>query len=262
MNKITVLIFAKNETITFKRVLEHASNPKFCDQLLVVLDEGFLPEIKDLAQEFQADIVIKKLQNFRDHKNFGIAQAKNNWVLLLDADEIVDGQLTDALEKFRQNDKVLDFGYNIKFKTYFFNHWLRYGGTYPDLHIRLFDKRKAKYRHTIHELLFVDGKIGEIDGHIEHYSVTYFSQWLKKIPLYTDLEANFLIKKGRQFSLTYLIGKPLKEFFWRFVQLKGYRDGFHGLRFALMASYYRFRTALKIKKLDSRCRNASLPARE
>ncbi|PJB52099.1 hypothetical protein CO100_00670, partial [Candidatus Berkelbacteria bacterium CG_4_9_14_3_um_filter_33_5] len=96
MNKITVLIFAKNETLTFKRVLEKASNQKFCDQLLVILDEGFLPEIKQLAQQFHAEIVVKKLRNFRDHKNFGIAQTKNNWVLLLDADEIIDDQLAGS----------------------------------------------------------------------------------------------------------------------------------------------------------------------
>ena len=250
MNKITVLIFAKNETLTFKRVLEKASNQKFCNQLLVILDEGFLPEIKQLAQQFHAEIVVKKLRNFRDHKNFGIAQTKNNWVLLLDADEIIDDQLAGSLKKFCRSDRIVNSGYNIKFKTYFFNHWLRYGGVYPDLHIRLFDKRKAKYRHTIHELLYVDGKIGEIDGHINHYSVTYLNQWLKKISLYTNLEAKHLIKKGRRFSLIYLIGKPLKEFYMRFIQLKGYRDGYHGLRFALMASYYRFKTALKIKKLS------------
>lgn len=250
MNKISVLVFAKHELRTFEQVLSRASNPKFCDQLLVVLDDQHLLEIKEIAKKYHADIYIKKLDNFRDHKNFGISKAKNNWVLLLDADELIDEELADSLENFRLSDESTYRGYNIKFKTYFFNHWLKYGGVYPDIHIRLFDKRYSKYKHIVHELLYVDGKIGELNGHILHYSVSNFRQWLNKISLYNDLEAKYIMQRGRKFSLMYLFGKPVKEFYWRYIQLYGYRDGWHGIRFALMSAYYRYKTALRLKKLE------------
>ncbi len=250
MNKISILVFAKHELRTFDQVLNRASNSKFCDQLLVVLDDQHLPEVKEIAKKYHADIYVKKLDNFRDYKNFGISKAKHNWVLLLDADELIDKELADSLEKFRINDESGYRGYKIKFKTYFFNHWLKYGGVYPDIHIRLFDKRHSKYKHIVHELLFVDGKIGNLDGHILHYSVSNFKQWINKISLYNDLEARFLIEHGRKFSIGYLLGKPIKEFIWRYFQLYGYRDGLHGIRFALMSAYYRYKTALRLKKLE------------
>lgn len=254
--KISVLIFAKDEIEIFKKIIAKASDENFCDELVVILDKDYQPEIYQMAKKYQAKIFVHQLTNFRDHKNYGISKTKYDWVLLIDADEEIDAELAQSLSNIKNSlEKEKYAGYNIAFKTLFFGHWLKYSGVYPDWHVRFFNKTRAKYEHIIHEILKVDGKIKNMRGHIIHHSFRNRRQWLKKIELYTDLEAKNLIKKGRRFSLIYLFGKPLKEFYWRFIQLRGFLDGLVGLQFALMSAYYRFKTAMKIRKIDSRSKS-------
>lgn len=258
MDKLSVLIFAKDENEVLKKTLAAVKNGGFADELVMIIDKnGYGKATVKLAKEYQSKIHFRSLDNFRDHKNFGITQTKNCWVLLLDADEEVSPELSAAIHRLLQSGKIADYAaYNIAFKTMFFGHWLRYSVGYPDYHLRLFDKTKCCYQYLVHEILQVKGQVGTIkSGDIIHYSFRNWRQWQKKIEIYADLDARERVANSRRFSLIYLFGKPLKEFCWRYFKQEGWKDSQTGLLFALMMAYYRFLTAIKIRKMNKQDEN-------
>jgi len=131
--------------------------------------------------------------------------------------------------------------YRIPRRNFFYGAWVRGGGVYPDYQVRLFRRGTAQYNDVaVHENLVVDGEIGTLAGHLDHYTERRIQDHFKKFGLYTTLAAQEKAKTIRTVGWTDLVFRPLVVWFKTYVLKQGFRDGVNGLIVCVFASMYTF----------------------
>jgi len=251
-NKLSVVIIARNE----EKIIAWCLDAVSWAHEVIVVDSGSYDNTVKICRKYNAKVFYKKWQGYSAQKNFALSKAKGNWILSIDADEIVSGELRDEIKKVLENDTGEYDGYEMKFKNYFYGRFLRFGGMYPDYHLRLFRKGKGNFNKTeIHEGVWLKGKKARLNGAIIHFTSRKISDHIENINKYTELEAkqNIMVSKIPTGYSIFL--KPfynfIKNYFFKF----GFLDGFHGLVFHVVSSMYVFikeiKTAEKMGMLDS-----------
>jgi glycosyltransferase involved in cell wall biosynthesis len=244
LSKISAVIITKNAQRYLSRVLKSLNN--LVDEVIVV-DSGSSDDTLKIAKTYKARIIKQSWLGFGQQKNFGIKHAKYNWILSLDADEIVSKNLAQDIKNADFNKFA---GFYLQRKNLFTGKWIRHCGWYPDWQLRLFKKDRMRFDTVdVHEQVQPKGKVGHLKGDIIHYTYDSDKQYFQKINNYTDLEASYLYKQKRKWSVIYQIGKPLKEFYEMYFVKKGIFDGFMGLKICMYSSYYRYLSAKKLHKL-------------
>lgn len=238
MQKISVVLAVFNEEDNLKNCLESVKD--FAWEIVVV-DGGSTDKSLDIAKEFGARII--KTNNppvFHVNKNKAIDAVKGDWVLQLDADEVVTKELAIEIKKVTSSRSGIN-GYWIPRKNFFLGKFLTKGGQYPDLTLRLyrtgFGRLPAK---DVHEQAEVKGKVGYLKTPLLHLRDKKFSKYIQRFNRYTDLLASQLKEKGLKINIISLINYGLiKSIFWFlkvFIRHKGFVDGFPGFIFALFSS--------------------------
>jgi glycosyltransferase involved in cell wall biosynthesis len=238
--KISVVLATFNEEENIGKCLE--SVKKFADEIVVV-DGSSEDETREIARKYKAK-VIKTINRpmFHTNKQMAIDAASGDWVLQLDADEQADSKLAEEIVKItKKRSKYAAF--SIKRKNYFLGKWLRKGGQYPDPVIRFFKRGKAHLpQKSVHEQMEVEGKIGEIEGHLIHHTAPTFQRYLINSNRYTSLTAQNLsvqeLKLNTVNTLNFLILKPLGTFCNLYIRHKGFIDGLPGFIFALFSGLH------------------------
>jgi (heptosyl)LPS beta-1,4-glucosyltransferase len=195
-----------------------------------------------LARACGAKVSVRPWPGFGLQKNFGMAQASSDWIMILDADERATEELREGvktcLELWRPGAPA---AYRIPRRNFFYGVWVRGGGVYPDYQVRLFRRGTAQYNDVaVHENLVVDGEIGTLAGHLDHYTERRIQDHFKKFGLYTTLAAQEKAKTIQTVSWTDLVFRPLVVWFKTYVLKQGFRDGVNGLIFCVFASMYTF----------------------
>lgn len=236
MSKISVVINTYNEEKRLPRLL---FSIKSLTRDIVVVDMMSTDKTREIAKNFGARVFKhKKISYVEPARNFAIEKAKNEWVLILDADEEVTPELKEYLKKEIKEPRG-DY-YRIPRKNIIFNKWMKYSGWWPDFNIRFFKKENVSWENKIHSIpltkgtgidLPVDGKLA-----IRHRHYTSIEDYIEKMNRYTTIQARDLNKLGVEFSWKLLITKPLSEFLRRYFAERGYKDGLHGLAVCLLQS--------------------------
>lgn len=247
-NKLTIALLAKNETTLFKKALGSAG---FADEIIVVLDDNGSVETKNIALKCKAKVYSNKFVNFASQKNYLLSKCTNDWVFLLDADEEISPSLANEIEKLLRitNNEV---AYQVARKNIIFGKWVKHTGWFPDCQTRLFNKNKVRYEGLVHEQVIVNGGIGKLNNLLIHYNYQSIGQFNVKQEHYAKLEAKRVFEDGRRFSLSYLFGKPLKEFYFRYLKNYGFLDGWRGLVLSVLMAGFRVKVALKIRRMGQR----------
>ena len=231
MNKLTAVLITKNEQNKIEDCLKSIN---WADEIVIVDDESKDDTIS-LAKKYTKNIYIRKLDNFASQKNYVINKAQFNWILAIDADEQVSEELKNEIKGLLKKHDLKD-GYFVPFKNYLGKKWLRHGGLYPDYHLRLFKKDKAKFENPIHEEITLEN-IGYLKNPIEHKTYDSYKDFWEKVKKYSYIEAK--INKKKYPFLSYF--KPIKKFLGIYFKKQGFRDGFAGLVNACFLSIYDFR---------------------
>lgn len=243
MEKISVVIISSNSQ---KYLRECFTSVKWADEIILVDNDSTDQTIK-IAQDFEAKVYEHHWMGYAKQKNFAISKTKNQWILSIDTDEVLDKKLTAAIKNadYKNSD-----GFELNRRNLFAGQWVRYCGWYPDWQLRLFKKNKMQYQdQEVHERVQPVGKIGQLKGHLIHYSYVSNQEYFTKLEKYTSLDAEILWQKHKQWSLVYQIFKPIKEFFQKYFSQKGYLNGWLGLKISLFSAYYRWQVAKKLKDL-------------
>ena len=135
-------------------------------------------------------------------KNQGIQKAKGDWILVLDADEIVTPELAQEIREMMEHNYRGINGFWIPRKNTIFGKWIKHSGWYPDYQLRLFRKGKGKYENKhYHEPIAVTGQKGKFSQHLLHANYEHVGQFLyKSLQVYAPNEADELIRKGYEFD--------------------------------------------------------------
>ncbi len=178
--------------------------------------------------------------SFSEKRNFTNAKSSNDWVLYLDPDERLTKDLKQSLLYF-------DSGFNafyIKRRNFYFKKFLQWGGYYPDKQLRFYKKTKGTFPNSlIHEKLNIeDGKIGELNGDLLHYSYTSITEYLRKFNFYTSFEAKVLLEKKTKINffnfISFVFLKPADLFLSQFVFKRGFLDGWSGFIAAFFSALH------------------------
>jgi len=204
----------------------------FCDEVLVV-DGGSRDRTRELAQAAGARVIERPFDHFAAQHQHGLQQARGAWILSIDADERATPELARAARAIADapGQEGAPSAYALPFKNHFAGRWLRFGGLWPDRHVRLFRKDRCRYdpARPVHERLLVTGITQTLDAPVLHYTWTGPSHCLQKSARYGEQAARGLFAQGRRGSALRLVFSPL----WRFVRgyflRLGLLDGAPGL---------------------------------
>ncbi|MCM8801503.1 MAG: glycosyltransferase family 2 protein [Candidatus Omnitrophica bacterium] len=245
---LSVIILAKNEQDNIKECIESVRG--WADEVIVVDDES-TDETVSIAKSLGAKVLQRKMDIEGRQRNWAYAQARNEWVLSLDADE----RLTEALKE--EIEAVIkapgDFvAFSIPLRNYIGSYWVRYGGWYPAGKVRLFRKDKFKYEEArVHPRVFIQGRCGHLKKDIIHKGYPDFSHFLNSLNYQTTQEAKKWIEIGRKMSFFYALWRAIDRFFRTYIYKKGYRDGFIGFMVATFASLYQILSYAKYREFKN-----------
>lgn len=240
-NKLSLVLATYNEEKNIKSCLDSVKS--IADEIVVV-DGSSQDKTRQIARQFGARVY--KTENrpmFHTNKQMAIDQANNEWILQLDADEVVTLKLLSEIREIKKKGSKKYSAFFLKRKNIFLGSWLKKGGQYPDPVIRLFKNGKARLpQKSVHEQMKVDGEVGMLKGHLIHNTAPSFDRYLTNANRYTSLTASDLMKNGVIISpktfFSYLVAKPITTFFALFIRHKGFLDGFAGFIFALFSGIH------------------------
>lgn len=238
MQKISVVLAVFNEEDNLRNCLESVKD--FAWEIVVV-DGGSTDKSLDIAKEFGARII--KTNNppvFHINKNKAIDASRGDWILQLDADEIVSEELAKEITEVISSESDIN-GYWIPRKNYFLGKFLSKGGQYPDYTLRFYKRGKGHLpAKDVHEQAAVEGKVGYLKNNILHFRDKNFSEYMERFNRYTDLLASQTkdagVKRNISSLLSYIFLKSITWFIKAYLRHRGYVDGFPGFVFALFSS--------------------------
>ena len=227
----------------------------FCDEVIVV-DSHSSDDTRARAGALGAHVIERDWPGYRSQKQFAVAAARNDWVLCLDADERVSDALRAEIESWRERGFGDFAGWSVPRITDYFGRFLRHGNAYPDRLVRLFDRRRGGWvGREVHENTRVEGRVGRLHGHLEHYSYRSLTDHQQRMQRYAQLMGEALYADGKRCGIAKVLLNPQWRFFRGYVLRLGFLDGWRGLVFALVEADYVRR---KYLHLYIRCR--SLPS--
>lgn len=209
----------------------------FCDEVLVV-DGGSRDRTVEVARAAGARVLERPFDDFARQHEFARESARGEWILSLDADERASPELQQAARAVADGQGGCD-AWELPFKNRFRGVWLRHGGLWPDRHVRLY--RRARARHDparpVHEKLLVDGPVGRLEAPVEHHTWGSLAQCLAKSARYAEAAAQALHAQGRSPSLAGLLARPLWRFVRAYLLRLGFLDGAAGAVVALARAH-------------------------
>ncbi|EKE13918.1 MAG: lipopolysaccharide biosynthesis glycosyltransferase [uncultured bacterium] len=250
MNKISVAIATFNEGKNIGRCLKSVAS--WVDEIVLV-DGSSADKTVEIAKKYKAKVIIcDNPPIFHINKQKAIDNCKGEWILQLDADEIVTEELKDEIlsiinpQPTAYNRQPIN-GYWIPRKNLFLGRFLNKGGQYPDYTLRLYKRGKGRLPcKSVHEQAEVDGVAGYLKNPLFHYAYSDFSHYLTHFNLYTDILAEELVSQRISFNCLSICSnmfiKPVYWFLLTYIRHKGFQDGFAGFVFSLFSAL-RFPTA-------------------
>lgn len=246
---ISAVIHTFNEERNIERCLSSLS---WVDEI-VVIDMGSRDKTFSIVSRYTDKVFQHAYTGFVEPaRNYGIAKTKNDWILIVDADEEIPKSLAHFLS-VEVKKPAADF-YRLSRKNIIFGRWVRHAGWWPDYQIRFFKKDTVTWVEKIHGIPLTKGKGLDIESledlSIIHYNYQSIEQYLERLNRYTTISAKELFLDNKHFSIDNLFDKPVKEFVRRFFVWQGYKDGIYGLAVSLLQSFSELITYLKLWELE------------
>jgi len=235
------VVLTKNEEQNIKDCLSCLS---FCDEILVVDDNSTDGTVK-IAEKLGARVLKRPMENdFSSQRNFGLEEAKGDWILFIDADERVSEELANEIKK-EINQSSSYNGFYFKRIDFFINKWLKHGEIGSVRILRLARKNAGKWQRSVDEIWKIKGKTKTLKNPLLHYSHPSLSSFLQSINERSSLNARQFYKENKKVSFIDWL-KPVAKFIWNYFFLFGFLDGISGFVFAVLMSFHSFLTRGKL----------------
>jgi len=249
--RISSITIAKNEETNIARCIE--SLLESVDEIIVLVDEESSDKTLDIVKSYSnVKCKIVKWMGYAKTKQYGVSLCSNDWILWIDADEVVTKELAKELFGFKTSSPVFT-AYSIPRKAFFLGRWIKHSGWYPGRVTRLFNKHDVKFsENDVHEHLLVKGETGELDSDLEHYTDPSIHHYFQKFNSYTTLAAEELFKSGKSFSVVDLLLRPIVMFIKMYFLKLGFLDGIQGFILAVFSSAYVFTKYCKFWELKNK----------
>lgn len=222
----------------------------FADEILIV-DSGSTDATLEIARRHGARVLHQDWLGYGKQKEFAARQAKNGWVLSIDADERVSEELRASIQEALVVPRF--HACRMARRNRFMGRWLRHGEGYPDWSLRLYHRGHAHWSDDpVHEKLEMDGKIITLHGDLLHESEQGIADYLEKQNRYTTLAAEELYRAGRRANPLKLLLSPVFRFIKFYVVRLGFLDGVPGLVHIAIGCFNSFCKYAKLIELHRR----------
>jgi glycosyltransferase involved in cell wall biosynthesis len=242
MEKLSVVLATYNEEENISRCL---TSIKDLASEIVIVDGTSKDKTVEIARSFGAKVTVTtNPPNFHINKQKAINMAAGDWILQLDADEVVSKELADEIKEVVGGNGN-ENGFWMPRKNYFLGKFLMKGGQYPDFTVRLYRKGKGSLpQKDVHEQAVIEGKVGYLKRPLLHYPYKNFDAYYKKWMRYNHLFASQIHHELRKknlflrfyYGLAYLLAKPAHWMLTAYGRHKGFMDSWQGFVFALMSA--------------------------
>ncbi|MDP3266138.1 MAG: glycosyltransferase family 2 protein [Sulfuricurvum sp.] len=245
MMNVSAVMIVKNGARTIRKSLE--SLKEFND--VIVYDNGSDDGTQDIVKEFlNAHLIEGVFDGFGTTKNRAASYAKNDWILIIDSDEVVDEELLHALKT-----KVLDPKsiYIVNFLAFYKEIQIKHCGWNNQKIRRLYNKTVTRFNdNAVHENIIDEGMKKEaIEGNMKHYSYMSISDFIVKLDRYSTLFANDNAGKKSSSPLKAFFN-GLYSFFRTYILKRGFLDGYAGLIIAFSHMATNFYKYIKLYEMN------------
>lgn len=241
---LSVSIITKNEETSLPQTL---ASVVWADEVVVV-DSGSTDATVEIARGNGTRLFTEPWRGFAAQKNFAISKCSSDWVLSLDADEVVSPELAAAIQFILQADAVTS-AYTIPRRNHFLGRWMRHGGYYPDRKLRLFPRGACVFEErAVHETMrIVDGNVQpdttSIRGDLIHNCYASLDDYIEHMNRYSTLGAEQAMAAGTSSHrllafVNNVLLNPAATFAYNYFFRLGFLDGREGLLQHLYHSMY------------------------
>jgi glycosyltransferase involved in cell wall biosynthesis len=244
---LAVVLITRDAAHLLPRTLEAVS---FVDSIVVV-DSGSTDGTRDVAQELGARVVLQPhWKGFGHQKSLALSLAEEDWILVLDADEVVDKELASEIRRVTATRGDVS-GYSMRRVNFFGDERVRYGHSRPSYVDRLFQRGRGRIsENRVHERVLIEGNVERLKGELHHFTTESIAHRIRKNDEYAAVAAEDWFRDGRRASLLQLLlVGPLSLF--RDLFLKGgILEGKRGIVLATLGAFYSFSKHAKLWELE------------
>jgi glycosyltransferase involved in cell wall biosynthesis len=246
MTSLSVVVITLNEEKNIREALNSAS---FADEV-VVLDSFSTDGTPEICRGFTDKVFQEEWRGFSGQKQRAVDLAENDWVFILDADERITPGLAEEIKRLMEAGPDRP-GYFCPRRNHFMGREIRHGGWYPDYSVRLFDRRRGRFKErAVHEAVKLDGEAGYLKNPMLHFTYDSVSDYLRRMDKYSALAAEELRKGGRKAGIADLFLRPHGTFLKMFFLKRGFLDGIYGFLLAGLYSFYVFSKYAKLLEMQ------------
>jgi glycosyltransferase involved in cell wall biosynthesis len=242
MPHLTATLISYNEEADLPRAL--ASLAGIADEIILV-DSGSTDRTIEIAQSLGIRVYSRKLDSFAEQKNYAASLASHDWILSMDCDEELSPELRASVLAWKEQSPEKN-GYEILRLTNYLGGWIRHSGWYPEPRLVLYRRGKGKFVGAIHERVHPEGSLGNMNGHMFHYTIRSLAEHRAKLDAMTTLAAEDMFARGYKFWRPAMIFAAPWTIFQRLVLQGGILDGRRGWLIAWFSAKYIY---VKYRKL-------------
>lgn len=247
MEKLSVVIITYNEENNIGRCID--SVQAIADEVVVV-DSFSTDKTEKICRSYGVRFYQRMWDNYSEQKNYANSLASFDYVLSIDADEVLSEELLASIKREKEN-FIFD-AYKFNRLTFFCGYPIRHCGWYPDAKVRLWNKTLATWNGSVHEGLVFNNtpSVKCLAGDLLHYTTSSIHAQVEKVNHYTENKAKEAFVRGKRVSAFKILLKPGYKFFSVYVLKLGFLDGFAGLLISLLSALDSFLFLSKLKLMN------------
>ncbi len=243
---ISAVILTKNEEDTIERCLISLA---FCSNILII-DDFSADRTPSLGRRHKARVIQHALQgDFANQRNFGLDQVTDDWILYVDADEVVTPELKKDIIDVVTNKKEDAQAYYIKRRDFWWGTELKHGETRKVRNkgiIRLVRRNAGVWMGNVHEVFHTAKKTATLHSFLNHHPHPGIQAFIRDVNEYSSLRAKELMVHGERTNIFQIVCFPLGKFILNYVCYFGFLDGVQGFAYAFCMSFHSFLVRAKL----------------
>lgn len=232
--ELVAVILTKNEE---RHIISCIESLAWADAI-VVIDAYSKDTTTELARAAGARVIQHQFRDFAETRNAALHAVEDefDWIFFVDADERATPELAREIQQVIEHHDIN--GWWVPRHNFIFGRLTRGAGYFPDYQMRLLRAGCGRYERPASEIVVLEGTDGYLTEPLIHYNYETLNQFHAKQGLREKFEAINLHRQGVRLRPYTFVLQPLRHFWWRYVTLKGYKDGWHGVRLCLLLAYY------------------------
>jgi len=245
--KLSVVIITFNEQQNIAACLKAAQT--VADEI-IVLDSFSTDKTPMICRDFGVKFLQAPFAGFVEQKNAAADLASLDYILSLDADEVLSEKLFSEIKKVKENPTYDAYSFNRL--THFCGQPIRHCGWYPDTKIRLWRKGSGRWGgQNPHDTMILEksATLKHLSGDLLHYSFHSIEQHIAQINKFSTIKAEIEFKKGKKSNAVKLLVQPAFKFFRSYVLKVGFLDGFYGYIVCKNSAHSTFLKYAKLRAL-------------